>query len=150
MAKFQPNVDLIRELAAVLDETGLNEIEYEAEGQRIKVGRGGGVVSAYAPAPQAAPAAASPSAGSAADDASSALQNAVTAPMVGTIYTAPEPGADNFIKVGDAVSEGQTLFIIEAMKVMNPLASPRSGKITRILVKDGQPVEFGEPLVIIE
>ena len=149
MAKFQPNVDLIRELAAVLDETGLNEIEYEAEGQRIKIGRGGGLVSAYAPPPPGAPAPA-PAAGSAADDASSALQNAVTAPMVGTIYTAPEPGADNFIKVGDSVSEGQTLFIIEAMKVMNPLASPRSGKITRILVKDGQPVEFGEPLVIIE
>jgi acetyl-CoA carboxylase biotin carboxyl carrier protein len=150
MAKFQPNVDLIRELAAVLDETGLNEIEYEAEGQRIKIGRGGGMVSAYAPAPQAAPAGPVPAAGSAADDASSALQNAVTAPMVGTIYTAPEPGADNFIKVGDTVTEGQTLFIIEAMKVMNPLASPRSGKITRILVKDTQPVEFGEPLVIIE
>jgi acetyl-CoA carboxylase biotin carboxyl carrier protein len=148
MAKFQPNVDLIRELAAVLDETGLNEIEYEAEGQRIRVGRGGGgVVSAYAPAPQAAPA---PAGGSAADDPSSALQNAVTAPMVGTIYAAPEPGAENFIKVGDTVSEGQTLFIIEAMKVMNPLASPRAGKITRILVKDGQPVEFGEPLVIID
>ena len=70
--------------------------------------------------------------------------------MVGTIYAAPEPGAENFIKVGDTVSEGQTLFIIEAMKVMNPLASPRAGKITRILVKDGQPVEFGEPLVIID
>ncbi len=146
MAKFEPDDDLIRRLAALLQETGLSEIEYEAEGQRIRVGRGGGTLAA-APAP-AAPAAAPTSA--AAPSAEVVPAGAVISPMVGTVYLAAEPGASPLVKVGDKVTEGQTLLIIEAMKVMNPLASPSAGTVTRILVNDGQPVEFGEPLLIVE
>ncbi len=146
MGKFQPDDDLIRRLAALLEETGLSEIEYEANGQRIRVGRHNGSAVAWAPAP---PQAAAPAPGSA-PAAEAVPAGAVTSPMVGTVYTSPEPGSSAFVKVGDAVSEGQTLLIIEAMKVMNPLASPHAGKVTRILVTDGQPVEFGEPLLIVE
>ncbi|MHA1599963.1 MAG: acetyl-CoA carboxylase biotin carboxyl carrier protein [Alphaproteobacteria bacterium] len=147
MGKFQPDDDLIRRLAALLEETGLSEIEYEANGQRIRVGRQEAPVVGVAPA-AAAPITA-PAAGS--EPAAEAIPaGAVTSPMVGTVYTASEPGSPAFVKVGDSVSEGQTLLIIEAMKVMNPLASPSSGKVTRILITDGQPVEFGEPLLIIE
>lgn len=150
MAKFQLDEDLIRSLAELLHETGLDEIEYEAEGRRIRVGRHTGMtlqvpsVAPTATTPPAAPGPATP-AGEEAPPAGS-----VSSPMVGTVYLAPEPGAAPFIKVGDAVREGQTLMIIEAMKVMNPLPSPRAGKVTRIFVRDGQPVEFGEPLVIVE
>ena len=147
MGKFQPDDDLIRRLAALLEETGLSEIEYEANGQRIRVGRQDAPAVAWAPAPP--PAAAAPAPGSA-PIAEAVPTGAVTSPMVGTVYTSPEPGSPAFVKVGDAVSEGQTLLIIEAMKVMNPLASPHAGKVTRILVTDGQPVEFGEPLLIVE
>jgi acetyl-CoA carboxylase biotin carboxyl carrier protein len=151
MAKLDPDDDLIRRLAALLEETGLSEIEYEVEGKRIRVGRGGVGVGAAAP-PAAPPAAApagdpAPAAGSRAE---AVPAGAVTSPMVGTVYLAAEPGAPPLIKVGDKVTEGQTLLIIEAMKVMNPLASPRDGTVTRILVSDGQPVEFGEPLLILE
>lgn len=146
MAKFEPDDDLIRRLAALLKETGLSEIEYEAEGQRIRVGRGA-VAAATAPAAASAPA---PAAAAAPQDAEAVPAGAVISPMVGTVYLAAEPGAPALIKVGDQVSEGQTLLIIEAMKVMNPLASPRAGTVTRILVSDSQPVEFGEPLLIVE
>ncbi|MCH8926318.1 MAG: biotin/lipoyl-binding protein [Proteobacteria bacterium] len=147
MAKFEPDDALIRRLAALLEETGLSEIEYEAEGRRIRVGRGAGTASAPSsvPAPQAEPAASAPPEGEEA-----LPPGAVTSPMVGTVYAAAEPGAPPLVKVGDSVKEGQTLLIIEAMKVMNPLASPRAGTVTRILVSDGQPVEFGELLLIIE
>ena len=134
-----------------MEETGLSEIEYEAEGRRIRVGRGTGAASgatsapSSASAPQAEPAASAPSEGE-----EVLPPGAVTSPMVGTVYAAAEPGAPPLVKVGDSVKEGQTLLIIEAMKVMNPLASPRAGTVTRILVADGQPVEFGEPLLIIE
>lgn len=144
MAKLQPDDDLIRRLAGLLEETGLSEIEYEAGGCRIKVGRGG--LASYAPpaspspAPQAAPAVAS----------DAVPPGAVTSPMVGTVYVASEPGGAPFVRVGDEVSEGDTLLIIEAMKVMNPLVSPRAGKVASILVRDGQPVEFGEPLIIVD
>ncbi len=153
MAKFEPDDDLIRRLAALLEETGLSEIEYEAEGQRIRVGRGGGLAGP-APAANAAPAAPAPgtSPGAPLDaplDAEAVPAGAVISPMVGTVYLAAEPGAPALVKVGDKVTEGQTLLIIEAMKVMNPLASPRAGTVTRILVSDGQPVEFGEPLLIV-
>ena len=147
MGKFQPDDDLIRRLAALLEETGLSEIEYEANGQRIRVGRQEAPVIGAAPAPLApitAPAARS------APTAEAVPAGAVISPMVGTVYTSSEPGAPPFVKAGDSVSEGQTLLIIEAMKVMNPLASPTAGKVTRILVTDGQPVEFGEPLLIVE
>jgi acetyl-CoA carboxylase biotin carboxyl carrier protein len=143
MAKFEPDDALIRRLAALLRETGLSEIEYEAEGRRIRVGRGAGA------APASAPGAETPAPASA-EAAEAVPPGAVTSPMVGTVYVAAEPGAPPLVKVGDAVTEGQTLLIIEAMKVMNPLASPRSGTVIRILVSDGQPVEFGEPLLIIE
>lgn len=144
MAKLQPDDDLIRRLASLLEETGLSEIEYEAEGHRIRVGRG---VAAHA-APLAPPPAAPQTGPAPASDVVPA--GAVTAPMVGTVYVAAEPGSAPFVRVGDDVSEGDTLLIIEAMKVMNPLTSPHAGKVTRILVRDGQPVEFGEPLIIIE
>ncbi len=151
MAKFEPDDALIRRLAALLEETGLSEIEYEAEGQRIRVARGTGAASGGTsdPTPEQAPqadaaASAAPPAGEEAHP-----PGTVTSPMVGTVYVAAEPGAPPLIKVGDTVQEGQTLLIIEAMKVMNPLASPRAGTVTRILVNEGQPVEFGEPLLII-
>ncbi len=144
MAKFEPNDDLIRRLAALLEETGLSEIEYEAEGQRIRVGR------SFVAAGPANPAAAPDPAPSTPLDTDAVPAGAVISPMVGTVYLAAEPGAPALIKVGDQVTEGQTLLIIEAMKVMNPLASPRAGTVTRVLVSDGQPVEFGEPLLIVE
>ncbi len=151
MAKFEPDDALIRRLAALLEETGLSEIEYEAEGRRIRVARGAGAASGATsdPIPEQAPqaetaASAAPPAGEEAHP-----PGTVTSPMVGTVYIAAEPGAPPLVKVGDTVREGQTLLIIEAMKVMNPLASPRAGTVTRILVDEGQPVEFGEPLLII-
>ena len=148
MAKFEPDDDLIRRLAALLEETGLSEIEFEADGKRIRVGRGGGPVAA-GPVPTTAAPAGAPVQG-ASPDAEAVPAGAVTSPMVGTVYLAAEPGAASLVKVGDTVTEGQTLLIIEAMKVMNPLASPRAGTVTQILVGDGQPVEFGEPLLILE
>ncbi|MCH8808842.1 MAG: acetyl-CoA carboxylase biotin carboxyl carrier protein [Proteobacteria bacterium] len=150
MAKFDPDDALIRRLAALLEETGLSEIEYEAEGRRIRVGRGAGTASGAANAPSSAPAPQAEPATSAPEGEEALPPGAVTSPMVGTVYAAAEPGAPPLVKVGDSVKEGQTLLIIEAMKVMNPLASPRAGTVTRILVADGQPVEFGELLLIIE
>jgi len=150
MAKFEPDDDLIRRLAALLEETGLSEIEYEVEGKRIRVGRGGGSLVAAPAANPPVTAPASDPAPAAGTSAEAVPAGAVTSPMVGTVYLAAEPGAPPLIKVGDKVTEGQTLLIIEAMKVMNPLASPRDGTVTRILVSDGQPVEFGEPLLILE
>ncbi len=151
MAKFEPDDALIRRLAALLEETGLSEIEYEAEGRRIRVGRGAGTASGPTSAPSSVPAPHAEPAASAPPEGEEALPpGAVTSPMVGTVYAAAEPGAPPLVKVGDSVKEGQTLLIIEAMKVMNPLASPRAGTVTRILVSDGQPVEFGEPLLVIE
>jgi acetyl-CoA carboxylase biotin carboxyl carrier protein len=146
---------LIRELAALLVETGLSEIEIEKSGLKIRVARNLSV-SAVAP-PQPAPApSASPSEvvqPAAPADASIDLANhpgCVKSPMVGTAYRAPEPGAPPFVEIGSRVSQGQTLMIIEAMKTMNHIPAPRAGTVTHILVENGQPVEFGEPLVIIE
>ena len=145
MAKLEFDEALVRRLSELLEETGLSEIEYETEGHRIRVARTGPAVAAVAPAPASRPEAAeAPSGG----DAVSA--NAVAAPMVGTVYVAPEPGGSAFVSVGDQVEQGQTLVIIEAMKVMNPIPSPRSGTVKEILIQDGQPVEFGEPLMVIE
>jgi acetyl-CoA carboxylase biotin carboxyl carrier protein len=145
---------LIRELALLLDETSLTEIEIERAGLRVRVARN---VSIAASLPAAAPiAAAAPASASAAASAPAAAADfskhpgAVPSPMVGTAYWSPEPGAKPFIEVGSKVSAGQTLLIIEAMKTMNQIPSPRAGTVTQILVEDGQPVEFGEPLVIIE
>ncbi len=154
MGKLKPDEDLIRRLAELLEETGLNEIEYEAAGQRIRVGRHGGANTAdageAARAPNAQPATAESGNGGAVNGEDIIPAGAVTAPMVGTVFVAAEPGATPLVSVGDPVKEGQTLLIIEAMKVMNPLASPRAGKVTQILINDGQPVEFGEPLLVIE
>jgi acetyl-CoA carboxylase biotin carboxyl carrier protein len=143
---------LVRELALLLDETSLTEIEIERAGLRLRVARNISVATtmpmpAAAPALVAAPAAAAP-APAAAD--MSKHPGAVTSPMVGTAYWAPEPGAKPFIEVGSKVSVGQTLLIIEAMKTMNQIPSTRAGTVTQILIEDGQPVEFGEALVIIE
>jgi acetyl-CoA carboxylase biotin carboxyl carrier protein len=147
MAKFQVNEELVRKLADLLQETGLTEIEYEVDDYRIRVAKNA-VVTGYAPAPvmPAAPCAPQPPAGG----PEPIPAGAVTAPMVGTVYVASEPGAPPFVKAGDQVREGQVLLIIEAMKVMNPLASPRAGTVKQILVTDGQPVEYGEPLLVIE
>ena len=147
-ATFKGDSALIRELALLLDETSLTEIEIERSGLRVRVARN---VTISAPMPAnvqaAAPAAAvaAPAAGDVAKH-----PGAVPSPMVGTAYWASEPGARPFIEVGSKVSVGQTLLIIEAMKTMNQIPSPRAGTVKQILVEDGQPVEFGEPLVIIE
>ncbi len=144
---------LIRELALLLDETSLTEIEIERAGLRVRVARNisvaAAVPSAYVPAAAATPAAVATAASpSAADPAKH--PGAVPSPMVGTAYWSPEPGAKPFVEVGTRVAAGQTLLIIEAMKTMNQIPSPRAGTVTQILVEDGQPVEFGEPLMIIE
>lgn len=143
---------LVRELALLLDETSLTEIEIERSGLRLRVARNISVAATMpmqmAAAPAALQAAATASAPAAAD--LSKHPGALTSPMVGTAYWAPEPGAKPFIEVGSKVSVGQTLLIIEAMKTMNQIPSPRAGTVTQILVEDGQPVEYGEPLVIIE
>jgi len=150
--------ELIRQLANILDETNLTEIEVEQEKLKIRVARtaapvtitqGGGwaapaAVSAMA-APLAAPAAEAPKS---VDPA--ANPGAVPSPMVGTAYVAPEPGSRAFVEVGDVVKEGQTVMIIEAMKHLNHIPAPRAGRVTAVLVENGQPVEFGEPLLIIE
>ncbi|MAK10344.1 MAG: acetyl-CoA carboxylase biotin carboxyl carrier protein [Rhizobiales bacterium TMED83] len=154
MAKL-PDSQVIKDLAELLNTTGLTEIEIESGGMRIKVARSGGQTTAYVPAPvnapQAAPAEApSEAAGEAAPEDPAIHPGAVKSPMVGTAYLSPEPGAAAFIKVGDMVSEGQTLLIVEAMKTMNPITAPRAGKVTQIIVQNEQPVEFDQPLVIIE
>ena len=144
---------LIRELALLLDETSLTEIEIERAGLRVRVARN---VSIAASVPAAVPVAAAPAAAPGLAIAAAATADfskhpgAVPSPMVGTAYWASEPGAKPFIEVGSKVSVGQTLLIIEAMKTMNQIPSPRAGTVTQILIEDGQPVEFGEPMVIIE
>jgi acetyl-CoA carboxylase biotin carboxyl carrier protein len=153
------NIDtaLVRELAELLNETGLTEIEVEDDERKIRVSRGNVASSApvYAAAPApvaAAPAPAAAAAAPAAEPTASAgpdLKNAVKSPMVGTCYLTPEPGAAPFISVGQAVKEGDTLLIVEAMKVMNPITAPRSGTVTAILIESAQPVEFDQPLVVI-
>ena len=143
MSKFEINEDAVRMLGQLLDEMGLSEIEYEHNDQKIRVSR---QVSVAAALPVAGAAPSTPASGG--EDAIPA--GAVVSPMVGTVYVAAEPNTPPFIQVGDMVQEGQTLLIIEAMKVMNPLPSPRAGKVTAIHVSNGDPIEFGEPLVNIE
>ncbi len=154
MAEKKNGIDqaLIRDLANILNDTDLTEIEVEQDDLRIRVSRAGNTQ--YVQAPMAAPAFAAPSAVAPVAAAPTAPArnpaNTVTAPMVGTAYMAPAPGARPFIELGAAVKEGQTLVIIEAMKTMNQIPSPKSGKITEILVEDGSPVEYGQALVVIE
>lgn len=141
----------IRELAGILDETGLTEIEIEKDGARLRVAKQGVALAAPAAIATPAPAAAPVSTPSPASTPSQTNHpGAVKSPMVGTAYLAPSPGAAQFVKEGGTVTEGQTVIIIEAMKTMNPIAAPRSGTVTKILVSDAQPVEFDEPLIIIE
>ena len=146
---------LVRELAKILNDTGLTEIEMEKGSLKIRVAKGGGqVVQAMAaPAPvAAAPAPSQPVAAPAAKTEkkdASAHPGAAKSPMVGTVYTRPSPDADAFVKVGDKVKEGDTIVLIEAMKTFNPITATKSGKIEEILVEDAQPVEFGEVLFII-
>jgi acetyl-CoA carboxylase biotin carboxyl carrier protein len=145
---------LIRELALLLDETSLTEIEIERAGLRVRVARNISIAASmpasFQPAASAPQTPAAPSVTPAAVADLAKHPGAVPSPMVGTAYSSPEPGAKPFIEVGAKVSVGQTLLIIEAMKTMNQIPSPRAGTVTQILVEDGQPVEFGEPLVIIE
>ena len=153
MAKSPKNEideELVKNLTRLLEENNLTEIEYGRDGWHIRVGRGGGVTVSESrrgsldadTSPGAAP---GPDASSAADN-----PNAVTSPMVGVVFTGPDSGSPPFVKPGDEVTEGQTLLLIEAMKVFNPITAPKSGRVTEILVANGAPVEFGEPLLILE
>ena len=150
----KPGIDAeaIRALSELLAETGLTEIEVEQNGARIRVARAGAMAAiaaaapvVSAPASAGAPAAAAP----AAAPSSGPQPGAVASPMVGTVYAAPEPGKPPFVKVGQQVKEGDTLFIVEAMKTMNPIPAPRSGTIKEICVENGSPVEFGQTLLIL-
>ena len=145
---------VVKALADILDEAGLAELEYETADLSVRLSRvsGAAPVAAVA-APAAAPAAtpAAPAATPASDSADAASHpGAVTSPMVGTVYVAPEPDAPSFIEVGGTVKKGQTLLIVEAMKVMNPITAPADGTVKQIFVQNAQPVEFGEVLVVIE
>jgi acetyl-CoA carboxylase biotin carboxyl carrier protein len=144
--------DLIRDLSALLEETGLSEIEIEQSGLRVRVVRGGQFIAA---APMAAPMSAAPAVALAGITSAAAPDPAkhpgvVASPMVGTAYLAAEPGARPFVEVGSKVLAGQTLLVVEAMKTMNQIPAPRAGTVKQILIEDGRPVEFGEPLMIIE
>jgi acetyl-CoA carboxylase biotin carboxyl carrier protein len=146
---------LVRKLADILTETGLSEIEVEHGGLKVRVAKmlttvqhvvAPQPVAPAAPAQAATPVTAAPAASGPARMAGEEVKS----PMVGTVYLQPTPGSDPFVKVGDPVEAGQTLFIIEAMKTMNPIPAPKAGKLVQILIEDAQPVEFGEPLAIIE
>jgi acetyl-CoA carboxylase biotin carboxyl carrier protein len=147
---------LVRKLADILTDTGLTEIEVEQGGLKIRVARAAAAVVTHsvaaAPAPEAAAPAPAPVAAmpAAAPGPATPAGEPVKSPMVGTVYLQPNPGSPAFAKVGDTVEAGQTLFIIEAMKTMNPVPAPRAGRLVDIVVGDGQPVEFGEPLAFIE
>lgn len=147
MSKTTIDGDLVRALAALLDETGLTEIEYDAEGVRLRVARQAIAMPMHAPAPHvaAAPVAAAPVSLDPANH-----PGAVPSPMVGVAYLRPEPDKPAFVNIGDTVTEGQTLMLIEAMKTFNPIRAPRGGRVSQILVSDGHAVEFGEPLLILE
>jgi acetyl-CoA carboxylase biotin carboxyl carrier protein len=151
--QLAPDPDLIRKLAGLLTETGLSEIEYSIGEHRIRVAR---EIVAAAPAPAAAPspAAANGALKNGADHAptisAAPAAGTVTSPIVGVAYLAPQPDVAPFVRIGDQISEGQTLLIIEAMKVMNQIRAPRGGRVTRIFVEDAEPVEYGAPLMLIE
>ena len=160
MAEKKNGIDqnLIRDLANILKDTDLTEIEVEQDDLRIRVSRNGNTqyiqapqyAPQYMPAPQAAAAPVAPAAPAAPAAPVRNPANVLSAPMVGTVYLAPSPDARPFVEVGTVVKEGQTLLIIEAMKTMNQIPAPRSGTVTEILIEDGRPVEYGEGLVVIE
>lgn len=148
------DIELVRQLAAVLDETQLTEIEVEDGDRKVRVARKAAPAApmAYAPAPVAAPAplAAAPSATEIGASAPAVAANAVKSPMVGTVYLSAEPGAKPFVTTGQSVKAGDTLLIVEAMKVMNPILATAAGTVKQVLVENGQPVEFDQPLVVVE
>jgi acetyl-CoA carboxylase biotin carboxyl carrier protein len=148
MASFDIDDDLIRRLAGLLQETGLTEIEFSEGDRRVRVTRT--VVQQAAVAAPAPPHHTLPAAVEGPRPQGASPEGAVTSPMVGTAYLAPEPGASPYVKVGDRIEEGQTILIIEAMKVMNPIRAPRPGVVRQVVVADAQPVEFGEVLMIID
>ena len=152
MSKPTIDGDLVRQLAQLLDETGLTEIEY-GEGKwhlRVSKASTSSAVVNMAPSPVAALAAATEHARPATAEDSARHPGAVTSPMVGTVYLAPEPGAAPFVKQGDSVSEGQTLMLIEAMKTMNPIRAPRAGVVSQVFITNAAPVEYGEVLLILD
>ncbi len=151
MMRKEKEIDegLVRQMAQLLDETGLTEIEYSAKDWRLRVVRQPAPVTMTAPA-AAAPMVPAPAAAPVAEVRRADHPGALKSPMVGTVYLAPEPGAAQFVKPGDTVREGQTLMIIEAMKVMNPIPAPRSGTIAEIAVANGEPVEYGQLLAVVE
>ena len=146
MGDFQIDTDAIKELAAILKETGLGEIEYEDTDRRIRIA----MPTPVAVAAPAAPAIAAVPAVDAAGAADTRLADAITSPMVGTVYLQSGPGEKPFVKVGDRVSAGDIIFVIEAMKVMNQIPSTKGGVVKSIEIENGQAVEFGEPLMVIE
>ncbi len=152
-SKTKPGIDpaAIRELAELLTETGLTEIEVEQGGMRLRVARQVAPLMSHGPAPVAPPvlAAPPPAAEPTAPKREGPSPGAVPSPMVGTIYLSPQPGAAPFVKVGDRVKEGDTLLIVEAMKTMNPIVAPRAGIVSEICINDSQPVEFGQTLLIL-
>ena len=152
MAKFEMDTEFVRKLAQILHETHLGEIELAEGDKRIRVARPAITVSAgpVAAAPLAAGSAAGAPAPAAAANDLGKHPGVVKSPMVGTAYLAPEPGKPSFVAVGDKVTAGQTLLIIEAMKTFNPIKAPKAGTVSQILVDNAQPVEFGEPLMIVE
>jgi acetyl-CoA carboxylase biotin carboxyl carrier protein len=151
MAKFELDTEFVRKLAQLLHETHLGEIELADGDKRIRVARQTVTVAAPAAAPVAgAAAAAAPTAAPVAEADLGKHPGAVKSPMVGTAYLAPEPGKPNFVAIGDKVTAGQTLLIIEAMKTFNPIKAPKTGTVMQILVANAHPVEFGEPLMIVE
>ena len=151
MPKFDVDGDLVRKLSALLEETGLSELEFASGDQSIRVARTPRQAAGQIPAPAPGQATGQPTAAVAPEPAAEeTAAGTVTAPMVGTVYLSPEPGAPPFVQPGDVVAEGQTLLLIEAMKTFNPVRSPSSGKIQRILVADSSPVEYGEALMILE
>ncbi len=145
---IEEKIRLVRELAQVMEDKGLVEIDLEDESVSVHLSKTGSMMPAQMPMQMPAPAASAPAATESAP--ASAPEHAMTSPMVGTVYLSPEPGAAVFVKTGDTVKPGQTLLIIEAMKVMNPITATAAGVVRQILVDDGQPVEFGEPLIVIE
>ncbi len=154
-SKSKLDAGLVRELAAILREADLGEVEIEHEGLRIRVSKATSMAPIAAPAMIQAPVAAAPAPAAApaatpAAPAAAAPSNAITSPMVGTVYMAAEPGAKAFVSVGDKVKKGDTLMLIEAMKTFNPVVAPAAGTVKEIIAIDAQPVEFGEPLIVVE
>ena len=150
MAKFEMDTEFIRKLAKLLDETNLGEIEMADGDRRIRVARPTATIAAAAPVHGAPAAAMAPAVSAPVASDLSKHPGVVKSPMVGTAYLSPEPGKPVFVNVGDKVTAGQTLLIIEAMKTFNPIKAPKAGTVAQVLIDNAQPVEFGQPLIIVE